>query len=65
MAKSQTKFEMDIKIGRFFWLALDAQFFTKYMRKYCKVLKRAGLKQIIKHIIFNLNKFDKIERLLK
>lgn len=64
-AKSQTKFEMDIKIGRFFWLALDTQFFVKYMRKYCKVLKRAGLKQIIKHIVFNLNKFDEMERLLK
>jgi hypothetical protein len=64
-AKSQNKFEMDIKIGRFFWLALDAQLFTKYVRKYCKVLKQVGFKQIIKHIIFNLNKFDEIKRLIK
>jgi hypothetical protein len=64
-AKSQTKFEMDIKIGRFFWLALDAQFFTNYVRKHCKVLKKAGLKQIIKHIVFNLTKFDEIELLIK
>ncbi|MFM2267187.1 MAG: hypothetical protein RL757_628 [Bacteroidota bacterium] len=62
--KSQTKIEMDIKLGRFLGLALDAQLFTKYLKKTCKVLKNAGFKQIIKHIIFNLNKLEELENLL-
>ena len=62
--KSQNKIEMDIKVGRFFELALNAQLFTKYIKKTCKVLKNAGLKQIIKHIIFNFNKIEALENLL-
>lgn len=62
--KSQNKSEMDLKVGRFFGLALDAQLFTKYVKKNCKPLKNTGFKQIIKHIIFNLNKIEALENLL-
>lgn len=63
-AKSQNKIEMDIKVGRFFELALDGQFFVLYLRKKIKKFQHLGLKQIIKHIIFNLNKIDMLEDLL-
>jgi hypothetical protein len=57
-AKSQFFFEMDLKIGRFFWLALDAQLFTRSIRKYCKKRRKVGFKQLIKHFIFNVNPFE-------
>jgi hypothetical protein len=57
-AKSQFFFEMDIKIGRFFWLAFDAQLFTRSIRKYCKKLRKVGFKQLIKHFIFNINPLE-------
>jgi hypothetical protein len=63
-AKSQNKIEMDIKVGRFFGLALLGQFLVLYLRKKILSFKKLGLKQIIKHIIFNLNKLDKLEDLL-
>jgi hypothetical protein len=57
-AKSQFFFEMDIKIGRFFWLALDAQYFTRMIRKKGKKLRKVGFKQIIKHFVFNINPLE-------
>lgn len=62
--KSQNKIEMDIKVGRFFGVALDAQLLTQYIKKTFKLLKKVGFKQIIKHIIFNLNKIEALENLL-
>jgi hypothetical protein len=63
-AKSQNKIEMDLKVGRFFELALEGQFFVLHIRKKIKQFKNLGLKQIIKHIIFNLNKMALLEDLL-
>ena len=57
-AKSQFFFEFDIKIGRFFWIALDAQYFTKQIRKTCKKLRKVGFKQLIKHFIFNVEPLE-------
>jgi hypothetical protein len=57
-AKTQFFFEMDLKIGRFFWIALDAQYFTKQIRKACKKLRKVGFKQLIKHFIFNVNPLE-------
>jgi hypothetical protein len=63
-AKSQNRIEMDIKVGRFFGMALLGQFLVLHLRKKIKSFKKLGLKQIIKHIIFNLNKLDILEDLL-
>jgi len=63
-AKSQNKIEMDIKVGRFFGLALLGQFFVLHVRKQINAFKKLGFKQIIKHIIFNLNRIDILEELL-
>jgi hypothetical protein len=63
-AKSQNKIEMDLKVGRFFGLALLGQFLVLHLRKKILSFKNLGLKQIIKHIIFKLNKLDKLEDLL-
>jgi hypothetical protein len=60
-AKSQFFFEMDIKLGRFFWLALDAQYFTKQIRKTFKKLRKVGFKQLIKHFIFNVEPLEIIK----
>jgi hypothetical protein len=60
-AKIQFFFEMDIKIGRFFGLALDAQIFTKQIRKTCKKLRKVGFKQLIKHFIFNMKPLEIIQ----
>jgi hypothetical protein len=57
-AKSQFFFEFDIKIGRFFWVALDAQYLTRMIRKKCKKLRKVGFKQLIKHFIFNVNPLE-------
>jgi hypothetical protein len=57
-AKSQFFFEFDIKIGRFFWVALDAQYLTRMIRKKCKTFRKVGFKQLIKHFIFNVNPLE-------
>jgi hypothetical protein len=57
-AKSQFFFEMDLKIGRFFWMALDAQYLTRMIRKKGRKLRKVGFKQIIKHFIFNINPLE-------
>jgi hypothetical protein len=57
-AKSQFFFEFDLKIGRFFWVALDAQYLTRMIRKKCKKLRKVGFKQLIKHFIFNVNPLE-------
>jgi hypothetical protein len=57
-AKAQFFFEFDLKIGRFFWIALDAQSLTRMVRKRCKKLRKVGFKQLIKHFILNLNPLE-------
>jgi hypothetical protein len=58
--KTQNLFEMDIKVGRFFWLGFDAQLFTRQIRKTSPLFRKIGFKQIIKYITIYLDPFEAI-----
>lgn len=63
--KTTNKDEFEIKLLRFAFIGLHTQLFTRFVRKKCKKLKKLGFEQIRRLIVFELNKIDILEDLLK
>ena len=64
-AKTKNKNEFEIKLFRFAFIGLQAQLFTRFVRKRIKQCRKLGFEQIRRCIIFQITKIDILEDLLK
>ena len=64
-AKTTNKDQFELKLFRFVFIGLHTQLFTRFVRKKNKKWRRLGFEQIRRLIIFELNKIDILEDLLK
>ena len=64
-AKTTNKDQFELKLLRFVFIGLHVQLFTRFVRKKNKKWRKLGFEQIRRLIIFELNKIDILENLLK